>query len=200
MNTVKSVDNNELVQNNSLVIADNKQQNNFYEEQSANQSTEQKYSTSSEGSYGYDKGDLIMTKEYTKEKVVTKAKKGVTKETYVRLGISFAMIGIILFGLPILREKVAKDWFASGIMTVTQIVLMLVAAYMMLTSMLSIIRLYVPAIDQLMTRGVDGTEKTGFGPRLTEEVIEKKVTKKEEQFKVKMPTELYGHTIDMKES
>lgn len=189
--------NHELDTKNKLVVAE-EQQDGFYEEAH----DEQKIANDFEGSYeyGYDKGDLIMTKEHTEEKVVTKAKKGVTKETYIRLGVSFIMISIVCFGLPVLREKVAKDWFVSGMMFVAQIVLMLVAMYMMLISMLSIIRLYVPAVDQLMTKGVDGTEKTGFGPRLTEDAVEKKVTKEEEQFKVKMPAELSGRTIDIKES
>ena len=189
--------NHELDIRNKLVVAE-EQQDSFYEEVH----DEQKATNDSEGSfeYGYDKGDLIMTKEHKEEKVVTKAKKGVTKETYIRFGVSFVMILIVCFGLPALKEKVAKDWFVSGIMTVAQIVFMLVAMYMMLISVLSILRLYVPAVDQLLTKGVDGTEKTGFGPRLTEEVVEKKVIRKEEQFKVKMPAELMGHTIDAKES
>jgi hypothetical protein len=183
--------NHELDTKNKLVVSNEPSQK-FYEEAVDDNQTDENLGNSQE--YGYDKGDLLLIKEHEETKTVTKAKKGVTKKTYFELIFGGGFLMFCTGALPFFYNN-CSDALLSYMLVAFKWIGILISLPLFMFGMLDIFRLYVPGIDELLSK--NNKEGVGsFGPRLTEEVVEKKVIREEEQFKVKMPAELYGHTIE----
>ena len=164
----------ELLNNTALTIANEDAQYENEEQQYVYENTQSK-----------PDGDLVIVSEQEEVKTHAKPKKGELKTILIELVVGGYLLFMAIVGFPS---------FITGVSTAAKIMINLGCVIALLLAMpftilgvIDLIRLICPSIDKLASvEHKDGS----FGPRLTEDVVKKKVVKHTESFRVKTPDEL----------